>query len=48
MDEDNGKAMGIGNGRYQTFQRFSGNESWKNIGCLISDPTFGLGGLTMW
>ena len=28
----------------EKFVRFSGNEFWKNIGCLISTTTFGLGG----
>ena len=44
VDEDNGKASGMVNGRYQTFRRFSGNEFWKNIGCIVPAPTFGLGG----
>ena len=44
VDEDNGKAMGIGNGRYQKVRRFSSNKFWKNIGCLVSTPSFGLGG----
>ena len=40
--------MGIGSGRYQKFRPFSSNELWKNIRCLVSDPTFGLGGLRLW
>ena len=35
-------------GRAQKFRRFSSNEFWKNIGCLISAPTFGIGGYRMW
>ena len=44
----NGKAVGMVNGRALKIQRFSSNEFWKNIGCLVSDPTFGLGGYMMW
>ena len=33
------------NVRYRKVRRFSGNEFWKNIGRLVSDPTFGLGGI---
>ena len=29
-------------------RRFSSNEFRKNIGCLVSDPTFGLGGSRLW
>ena len=36
------------NGQYQKVQQFSSNEFWKNIGCLFSDPTFGLEGLRLW
>ena len=43
-DEENGKALGKGNARYRKFCRFFSNEFWKNIGCLVSDPTFGRGG----
>ena len=28
--------------RYQNSCQFSSNEFWNNIGCLVSDPTFGL------
>ena len=48
VDEDNGKELGKGNGRYQFFCRFSSNEFWKNIGCLVSAPTFGIGGSMLW
>ena len=40
--------MGMIKGRARKFQRFSRNGFWKNIGCLISAPTFGLGGSRMW
>ena len=43
VDEDNGKSSGIGNGRYQKYRRFYRNECWKNIGCIVSDSTFGMG-----
>ena len=48
INEDNGKAMGIGNGQYRKVSRFSSNEFWKNIGYLVLDPTFGLVGSRMW
>ena len=48
VDEDNGKALGKGNVRYRKVRRFSRNEFWKNIGCLVSAPTFGLGGSRLW
>ena len=48
VDEDNGKALGMVNGRYRKVQRFSRNEFRINIGCLVSSPTFGLGGSRMW
>ena len=48
VDEDNGKASNKGNVRYQKFRWFSSNGFWKNIGCLVSAPTFGLGGSRLW
>ena len=45
--DDNGKSMGIGKVRYRNFCRFSINGFWKNIGCLVSAPTFGLGGSSL-
>ena len=48
MDQDNGKAVGMVNGRYQIVWRFSSNEFWKNIGCLVSALTFGIGGSRLW
>ena len=38
----------MGNGRYRKFRRFSSNGFWKNIGCLVSSPIFGIGGSRMW
>ena len=40
VDEENGKSAGMVNGRNRKVRRFSSNEFWKNIGCLISAPTF--------
>ena len=48
MDEENGKALGKVNVRYQKVCWFSSSEVWKNIGCLVSATTFGLGGLRLW
>ena len=48
VDEENGKSLVKGRVQYQNFLRFSSNEIRKNIGCLVSDPTFGLGGSMMW
>ena len=47
-DEENGKALNRGNVRYQKVCCFSSNEFWKNIGCLVSAPTFGLGESRVW
>ena len=48
MYEYNGKALGKGNVRYRKVRRFSSNEFWKNIGCLVSAPTFDLWGSRLW
>ena len=48
VDEDNGRVVGMGNGRLMKFQRFSGNEFWKKFCCLFLAPTFGIGGLRLW
>ena len=48
VDKDNGKQFNKCNVRYRKIRRFSRNEFWKNIGCLVSAPTFGLGGLMLW
>ena len=45
VGEYNGKAVVIVNVWSRGFWRFSSNEFWKNIGCLISAPTFGIGGV---
>ena len=48
VDIENGKQMVKGNVRYRKVRRFSRCEFWNNIGCLVSEPTFGLGGSRMW
>ena len=48
VDKENGKHRFKGNFRYRKVCRFSSCEFWENIGCLVSAPTFGLGGLRMW
>ena len=48
VDEDYGKYVGMVNGRAWKVQWFSINEFWKNIGCLVSAPTFGLGGYRLY
>ena len=37
-----------GNLWYRKVRRFSSYELWKNIGCLVSAPIFGLGGSRLW
>ena len=48
VDEENGKQRVKGNVRYRKVRRFSSCEFWKNIGCLVSAPIFGLGGSRLW
>ena len=48
VDKENGKLLNKGNVRYRKVPHFSSNEFWKNIGCLFSAPTFGLGGSRLW
>ena len=48
VDEENGKQRVKGNVRYRKVRRFSSCEFWKNIGCLVSAPTFGLGVSRLW
>ena len=47
-DDDNGKSFNKGNLRYRKIRWFSINGFWKNIGCLVSYPTFGIGGSRLW
>ena len=46
--EENGKQLVKGNVWYLKVCRFSSCEFWKNIGCIVSAPTFGLGGSKLW
>ena len=48
VNEENWKALNKGNIQYRKVCRFSSNEFWKNIGCLVSAPTFGLEGSRLW
>ena len=48
VDEYNGRRGTQENGRFWKLRRLSRNEFWKNIGCLLSSPTFGLGGSRLW
>ena len=48
VDEENGKQLVKGNVRYRKVRRFSNCEFWKNIGFLVSAPTFGLWGSRLW
>ena len=38
----------MGKGDIKIFLRFPINEFWKNIGLLVSAPSFGLGGSRLW
>ena len=46
--EENGKQRVKDNVRYRKVRRLSRCEFWKNIGCLVSSHTFGLGGSRLW
>ena len=48
VDEDNGRGGTQENGIFWKLRRFSRNEFCKNIECLLSAHTFGLGGLILW
>ena len=48
VDEEDGKFVGMVNGRASTFLWFPCNEFWENVGCLVSYPTFVLGGTSLW
>ena len=48
VDQENCKSLGKGNVRYGKVRRFSSNTFWKNIGCLVSAPNFGLRGSRLW
>ena len=46
------RTMGEGgtqeNGLFWKLRKFSRNEFWKSIGCLLSAPNFGFGGSKLW
>ena len=46
--EKNGIGGTQDNGIFWKLQRFLRNKFWKNIGCILSAPTFGLGGSKLW
>ena len=48
VDKENGKVAGMVNGRALRVWRYSSNEVWNKIGCLVSAPTFGIGELRLW
>ena len=45
VDEENGGEGTKEHGLFQKLRRFSRNEFWKSIGCILSAPTFVLGRL---
>ena len=48
VDADNGRGETQDNGLFRKLRRFSRNELWKNIGCLLSERIFGLGVSRLW
>ena len=48
VDEEYGSGGTQENGKIWKLRRFSRNEFWKNIGCLLTAHTFGLGGSILW
>ena len=48
FDEDNERGGTQENRKFWKLWWFSRNGLWKNSGCLLSEPTFGLGSLIMW
>ena len=48
LDEYNGRGGNQENGLFRKLQRLSRKTFWKNIGYLLSAPTFGLGVLRLW
>ena len=48
MDEENDRDIVMVKLRMGGFWRFSSNEFWKKICCLVSTPTFGLGVSRLW
>ena len=48
VDKENEIGVTQENGQFWKLQRFSRNKFWKNIECLLSAPTFGIGGSRLW
>ena len=48
LDDENGRWGTQENGRFWKLQRFSRNELWKNIGCLLLAPNYRLGVSRLW
>ena len=48
VDEENGKALGMVNRRYQKVCRLSRNEFWRNISCLVSAHSFSIVRSRLW
>ena len=48
VDEDNVGEVTKEHRRFQKLCRFSRNEFWKSVGCLLSAPTFVIGGSKLW
>ena len=47
-DENNERGGTQKNGQFRKLRWFSRKNVWKNIGCFLSAPTFGLGGSRLW
>ena len=48
VDEDNRRGGTQQNGPFWKLRQFSRNKLWKNVGCLLSAPTFDIGGSRLW
>ena len=48
VDEENGIGKSKENEQFRKLRWFSRNKFWKNIACILSVPTFGLGGSRLW
>ena len=48
LDEENGRGWNQENRKFRKIWQFSRNIFWKNIRCLLSEPTFGLWGSRLW
>ena len=48
VDEENGKAIGMVKIWDQKVHQLSSDVFWNTISCLVSSPTFCIGGLSLW